>query len=233
MSESPKYKITKVVDGKRVEPLPPKEVKLTNADFFRVAEYGLYALVQMKNDYVITCIKYNGKYPETLSNAQIVFLTEIFQGVDQHLQEHPLLDKSKHRFTRTLRSAVTELSQKYKNYDGCLKNVMLPSDLEKSSKELIDFIIEFSETFHFIDNLISDINKIPNRHVDFKVRIAVDEIIKEYQARNKTTEYPKYPHILNSLSSITNSPKLKLSARQYGKLKDLRDAGRYWLRIQS
>jgi hypothetical protein len=42
MSESPKYKITKVVDGKRVEPLPPKEVHLTNADFFRVAVKSLF-----------------------------------------------------------------------------------------------------------------------------------------------------------------------------------------------
>ena len=231
MSESPKYKVTKVVDGKRVEPLPPKEVNITNADFFRVAQYGLYALKQKKNDYVYASIQYNAKYPETLAKNQIDFLTDLFRGVDEHLNKHPLLEKSKHRFTKTLRLNVSKLAKTYQAYQDKLKSIKLPPDLANPSKELINFVLEFSKTFHFIDNLISDINKIPNRHVDFKVRIAVDEIINEYQERNKTTEYPKYPYVLNSLNSITNSPKLKLSARQYGKLKDLRDAGRYWWRI--
>lgn len=232
MSESPKYKVTKVVDGKKVEPLPPKEVNLTNADFFRVAEYGLYALRQKKNDYIYASYQYNDKYPETLSKNQIDFLTDIFCGVDEHLNKHPLLEKSKHRFTKSLRLNVSKLAETYQIYQEKLKNIKLPPDLAKPSKELINFVLEFSKTFHFIDNLISDINKIPNRHVDFKVRIAVDEIINEYQSKNKTTKYPKYPYVLDSLNSISNSPKLKLSARQYGKLKDWRDAGTYWWRIQ-
>jgi len=232
MSEPPKYKITKVVDGKRIEPPLPKESVITNADFFRVAEHGLFALVQKKNNYVNACIQYNDKHPETLSKNQIIFLTNLYQDVNHHLNNHPLLDKSKHRFTKTLRSEVTELSKTYQTYDDCLKKLKLPRDLAKSSKEFIDFVLDFSKSFHFIDNLIADINKIPNRHVDFKVRIAVDEIIREYQAKNKTSKYPKYPHVMNSLNSIKGSPRLSLSERQYRKLRDWRDNGTYWWRIQ-
>jgi hypothetical protein len=232
MSESPKYKITKVVDGKRVEPLPPKEVHLTNADFFRVAEYGLYALKQKKNDYIYASIQYNDKYPETLSKNQIDFLTDLFRGVDEHLNKHPLLEKSKHRFTKTLRLNVSKLAETYQAYQDKLKSIKLPPDLAKSSKELINFVLEFSETFHFIDNLILDINKIPNRHVDFKVRIAVNEIINEHQSKNQTTKYPKYPYVIKSLNTIKSSPRLKLSARQYRKLQNWRDIGTYWWYIQ-
>lgn len=232
MSESPKYKITKVVDGKRVEPLPPKVVHLTNADFFRVAEYGLYALKQKKNDYVYASIQYNDKYPETLSKNQIDFLTDLFRGVDEHLNKHPLLEKSKHRFTKTLRLNVSKLAETYQAYQDKLKSIKLPPDLAKPSKDLINFVLEFSETFHFIDNLIMDINKIRNRPADFKQRIAVDEIIKEFQARNKKPKYPNYPYVMNSLNSITGSPKLKLSVRQYGNFKIWRDRGTYWWFIQ-
>jgi len=230
MSESPKYKITKVVDGKRVDPPQPKEVHLTNADFFRVAKFGLYELIQKKNDYVNANIQYNDKYPETLTKNQIDFLTDLFQGVDSYLNKHPLLNMSKHRFTKTLRLNVKKLVETYQIYEGSLKTIMLPPDLAKPSKDLINFVLEFSETFHFIDNLITD--KIRNRPADFKQRIAVDEIIKEFQARNKTTKYPNYPYVMNSLNSITGSPKLKLSARQYGNFKIWRDRGTYWWFIQ-
>jgi len=232
MNEPPKYNITKVVNGKKVYPQPPKEVYLTNADFFRMAEYGLYALIQKKNDYVNANIQYNNKYPETLSKNQIDFLTVLYQGADEHLNKHPLLDSSKHRFTKTLRLNVAGISERYQVYQDRLESIKLPSDLAKPSKDLINFVLEFSETFHFIDNLILDINKIPNRHVDFKIRIAVDEIIRVYQTKNKTTKYPKYPYVINSLSSLKNPSKLKLSARQYGKLKDWRDKGTYWWYIQ-
>lgn len=232
MSESPKYKITKVVDGKRVDPPQPKEVYFTNADFFRVAKYGLYELIQKKNDYVNANIQYNDKYPETLSINQIDFLTDLFQGVDEHLNNHSLLGTSKHRFTKILRLNIEKLVKTYQAYQDNLKSIKLPPDLAKASQELINFVLEFSETFHFIDNLILDINKIPNRHVNFKIRIAVDEIIIEYQAKNKTTEYPKYSYVIKSINSIKSSPRLNLSERQYRKLRSWRDIGTYWWYIQ-
>ena len=232
MSEPTKYKITKVINGKRVNPPPPKEVYLTNADFLRVAEYGLYALKQKKNDYVNAIIQYNDKYPKTLAKNQIDFLTDIFRGVDEHLNKHPLLEKSKHRFTKTLRLNVAKLVKTYQAYQDNLKNIKLPPDLAKPSTELINFVLEFSETFHFIDNLILDVNKIHNRHVNFKLRIAVNEIILEYQTKNKTTKYPNYPYVIKSLNLIKSPPKLNLSARQYGKLKSWRDTGTYWWYIQ-
>ena len=221
---------TKVEMGVKPPPPPPELITYTNADFFRVAKYGLYELIQKKNDYVNTNIQYNDKYPETLSKNQIDFLTDLFQGVDSYLNKHPLLDMSKHRFTKTLRLNVKKLVETFQAYQERLKGLRLPSDLLKASKELINFVIEFSETFHFIDNLITD--KIRNRPADFKQRIAVDEIIKEFQARNKKPKYPNYPYVMNSLNSIAGSPKLKLSARQYGNFKIWRDRGTYWWFIQ-
>jgi hypothetical protein len=105
---------TKVVMGVKLPPPPTKLTTHTNADLFRVADYGLYALQQKKDEYVYSNIEYNEKYPETLNRQQIDYLTVLFQSVHNYLITNPLLDASIHRITKALRQKTTNLGKSYK-----------------------------------------------------------------------------------------------------------------------
>jgi hypothetical protein len=107
---------TKVGMGKRLPPPPPKTILFTNADFFRVADYGIYALVQKRDKFLYSSIRYNDKYPETLSRKQIDYLTDLFQEVHEYIHKNPLLDASAHRITKALRQKTVRLGQSYKSY---------------------------------------------------------------------------------------------------------------------
>jgi hypothetical protein len=231
MSESPKYKVIKVVDGKKVEPLPPKEVHLTNADFFRVAEHGLYALKERKDEYVYSNIEYNDQFPETLKPQQIKYLTSLFQGVYDYLDTNPLLDPSKHRITKALRQKTVKLGQSYKSHHEELSNLDLPETLEKPCIKLILFVLDLVESFHFFDGMITDIRKIPNRPVDGNLRVSVLEIILEYKDEKQTDKFPKYPHLVKLLTE-KHKGKFKLSDKQYRNYRKWLKRGTYYWYIQ-
>ena len=224
---------TKVGMGKRLPPPPPKTISITNADFFRAADYGLYALVQKRDKFVHSNIRYNDKCPETLNRKQIDYLTNLFQEVHEYTHKNPLLDASAHRITKALRDKTTNLGNSCKSYHLELYKLDLPSTLEEACKELISFTLELVETFHFIDGLITDIRKIPNRPVDGQLRVLVHEIILAFQKEKGVDKLPTYPYVLNALKEKHKSqPKFKLSARQYFNYKVWLKRGTYYWYIQ-
>jgi hypothetical protein len=236
---NPAYVVHKVVAGKRVLASPPKAISNTNADMIRRSKHGLYALQHRKNKYVNKCIQYNNQFPRSLSKKQIALLNDLFQSVDVFLHKNPLIDPSKHRITKALRNQVSNLDVTYGSYQKNLRKSHLPVLLEGACKDLIEFVIEFAASFHFIDSLISDIRKIPNRTPDCALRVLVDKIIVDFQREKNTKKYPKYPYVLRMLESARGHsshekllPKLQLSERQYGNFKNWRDRGTFWWYIQ-
>ncbi len=221
---------TKVVMGAKLPPPPPEIVTFTNADLFRLADYGLYALREKKNEYVYSNIEYNDQFPETLNRAQINYLTALFEGVDNYIKTNPLLDRSTHRITKALRQKTIKLGQSYKSHYESLNNLDLPESLKKSCAKLIMFVLELVETFDFFDGMITDIRKIPNRPTDVKLRVLIHEIILDYQKKNKTNKFPTHPFILKNLSK--HQPPLKLSERQYFNYKKWLRRGTYYWYIQ-
>jgi len=233
MSQKHNYTVTKVVMGKKIPPLPPQSISLTNADFFRGVDHGLYALVEKRDEFLHSNIRYNDKYPETLNRKQIDYLTDLFQEVHEYIHKNPLLDASAHRITKALRDKTTNLGNSYKSRHLELNKLDLPSTLEKACKELISFILELVETFHFIDKLITDIRKIPNRPVDMKLRVSVHEIILDHQKEKGVNKLPTYPYVLTALKEKHKSqPKFELSARQYFNYKVWLKRGTYYWYIQ-
>ena len=224
---------TKVVMGVKLPPSPPKLTTHTNADLFRVADYGLYALKQKKDEYVYSNIEYNDEYPETLNRQQINFLTALFQSVHDYLDTNPLLDASTHRITKALRQKTTNFGKSYKSYCKELEKLGLPSSLKETCEKFIVFVLELVESFHFIDGMITDIRKIPNRPADGAIRMSVHEIIFNYQNEKGTEEFPKFPYVLNALKEKhKDQPKFTLSARQYGNYRKWLKRGTYYWYIQ-
>jgi hypothetical protein len=224
---------TKVGMGKRPPPKPEQLTTFTNADLFRLADYGLYALKQKKDEYAYLNIRYNDKYPETLNRKQINYLTDLFQEVHEYVDQNPLLDASAHRITKSLRQKTANLGKRYKSHHLELNNLDLPSALKDASKKLIEFVLELVETFHFTDKLIEDIRKIPNRPADGAIRMSVHEIIFNYQNEKGTEEFPKFPYVLNALKEKhKDQPKFTLSARQYGNYRKWLKRGTYYWYIQ-
>lgn len=224
---------TKVAMGAKLPPSPPKLITHTNADLFRVADYGLYALKQKKDEYVYSNIEYNEKYPETLSRQQISYLTVLFQSVHDYMDTNPLLDASAHRITKALRQKTTDLGKSYKFHYKELEKLGLPSSLNEACKKLMVFVLELVESFHFIDELITDIRKIPNRPADGAIRMSVHEIIFNYQNERGTEEFPKFLHVLNALKEKHKDQlKFTLSVRQYGNYKKWLKRGTYYWYIQ-
>ena len=224
---------TKVVMGVKLPPPPPELITFTNADLFRVADHGLYALKLKKDDYVYSNVEYNDQRPETLNRQQIDYLTTLFQDVHDYLDRNPLLDTSAHRITKSLRQKTVRLGQSYKSYYEELNNLELPESLKKTCTKLIFFVLELVETFHFIDGMITDIRKIPNRPADIKLRVSIHEIILNYQNEKGAEEFPKFPYVLNALKEKhKNQPKFTLSARQYGHYKNWLKRGTYYWYIQ-
>lgn len=224
---------TKVVMGVKLPPPPPELITFTNADLFRVADYGLYALNLKKDDYVYSNIEYNDQYPETLNRKQIGYLTTLFQGVHDYLDKNPLLDTSAHRITKSLRQKTVRLGHNYRSYYEELNTLDLPESLKNACIKLILFILELVETFHFIDGMITDIRKIPNRPADGNLRVSVHEIIFNFQNEKNTEEFPKFPYLLNALKEKHgNQPKFALSARQYGHYKTWLNRGTFYWYIQ-
>lgn len=240
MKTANKQNITqRVVGGKRVEIPSSKSIHLTNADFIRGSKYGLYELLKMKNKYVYKCIEYNNLFPETLSKDQIHTLTCLFNNLDEFLNENPLIDPTKHRITSALRKGVSSLRTDYRGLHEKLDKSNLPERLDIVCRELIEFVINFSETFFFIDGLIDDIRKIPNRTPDCELRVLVDKVITDYQMQRNTTKYPTYPYVMKELNSLEGYeleddglPPIELSVRQYGNFKKWRNRGTYWWYIQ-
>ena len=72
-----KYKSQMVVDGKRKYQPPPPSDDVTNADFIRIMPFGLFDLNARKNTFATKNSAYNDRHPETLSNKQIYFLTNL------------------------------------------------------------------------------------------------------------------------------------------------------------
>lgn len=224
---------TKVVMGAKLPPRPPEIVSFTNADLFRLADYGLYAFREKKNEYVYSNIEYNDQFPETLNRAQINYLTALFKGVDDYIETNPLLDKSTHRITKALRQKTMKLGQSYKSNYERLNNLDLPKSLKKSCTKLILFVLELVETFHFFDGMITDIRKIPNRPADGNLRISVHEIILNYQNEIGVEKFPKYQYVLKALKEKhKNQKELTLSARQYENYKNWLKRGTYYWYIQ-
>jgi hypothetical protein len=225
--------LTKVVMGIKLPPSPPKLISHTNADLFRVADYGLYALKQKKNEYIYSNIEYNEKYPETLNRQQINYLTALFQGVHDYVDTNPLMDASAHRFTKALRKETIDLGKRYNSFNKKLEKLGLPSSLYETCKKLIIFVLELVESFHFIDGLITDIRKIPNRPADGELRILVHEIILNYQKEKATDQPPRYPYVIKRLKGHPKGKSnLKLSVRQYGNYKVWLKRGTYYWYIQ-
>lgn len=219
---------TKVAMGAKLPPSPPKLTTHTNADLFRVADFGLYALKQKKDEYVYSNIEYNEKFPETLSCQQISYLTVLFQSVHDYIDTNPLLDASAHRITKALRQKTTDLGKSYKFHYKDLEKLGLPSSLNEACKKLIVFVLELVESFHFIDELITDIRKIPNRPADGTLRVLVHEIILNYQEEKQTDKFPTYPYVVKKLKEKIQG-KFKLSVRQYGNYKVwLKRGTLYW-----
>lgn len=218
---------TKVVMGVRLSPSPPKLTTYTNADLFRAADYGLYALKQKKDEYVYSNIEYNEKNPETLSRQQISYLTALFQSVHDYIVTNPLLDASAHRITKALRQKTTDLGKSFRSYYEELEKLELPLNLNEACKKLIVFVLEVVESFHFIDELITDIKKIPNRPVDGNLRILVHEIILNYQEEKQTDKFPTYPYVKEKIRG-----RFKLSARQFGNYKVWLKRGTFYWYVQ-
>lgn len=224
---------TKVAMGAKLPPSPPKLITHTNADLFRVADYGLYALKQKKDEYVYSNIEYNEKYPETLSRQQISYLTVLFQSVHDYMDTNPLLDASAHRITKALRKRTVNLGRIYKSHYEELNNLDLPPLLYRACKKLLIFVLKLVKRFHFCDELIMDIKKIPNRPADMILRVLVREIILSYQEARQTIKLPTYPYVMKRLKEIDqDSTKIKLSPRQYGNYKIWMERGTYYWYIQ-
>jgi hypothetical protein len=224
---------TKVGMGKRLSPPPPKKISLTNADFFRAADYGLYELLQKRDKFVHSSISYNDKYPETLNRKQIDYLTNLFEEVHEYIDDNPLLDTSVHRITKSLRQKTTNLGKSYISHHLKLNSLDLPVALKETCKELIEFVLDLVETFSFIDGLITDIRKIPNRPADGELRVLVHEIILNYQKEKATDQLPWYPYVIKRLKEHPKSKSnLKLSVRQYGNYKVWLKRGTYYWYIQ-
>lgn len=233
MNQNNKYKSTKVISGKRVQLPTPKPTLLTNADFLRGGLYGLYALKQEQNNYINSNIQYNNHCPNTLTLNQITYLTNLFKSVDCYLNQNSLLSPSNHRFTKKIRKATTDFDNLVKAYKSQLPTQKLPRNLEKACVVLFDFVKEYVNSFFFTDGLIIDIRKIPNRPADFTLRQLVDNIIRDYQKNENTSELPKYPYVIKALNkNRAQLTKIQLSARQYGNFKIWRDRGTYWWYIQ-
>jgi hypothetical protein len=233
MNQKNKYKSTKVASGKRVQPPAPKPISLTNADFLRTAQYGLYGLSNEKNFYVNSIILYNNQHPYTLNSKQIKYLTGLFRGVDKYLSQNTLIDPSNHRITKIIRRKTINLARWSKAYQSQLALQALPNNLWAACTRLLDFISEYVESFYFIDNLIEDIKKISNRPADFALRVMVDDIIHNYQLQRNTNKYPTYPYVIKALNNHrTGLSKIQLSARQYFNFKLWRARGSYWWYIQ-
>ncbi len=233
MKEDLKYNVIKVKDGKVVAQLPAKGNSLTNADLFRSAEYGLYRLREIKNIYVLSNISYNNKFPESLTKKQIAYLTDLFNSTDNYLYNNPLLNPVRHRITKAMRKEIRELKKIFVQYYSQLNSMQLPQDLNQASQNLINFILELVESFCFFDSMILDIRKLPNRPLDSKIRILVDNIIVEYQTNNKTSKYPTFTHVKKSLDLICNKNCVpELCERQYRNFRIWRDRGTYWWYIQ-
>ncbi len=227
------YKSTKVVSGKRIQPPTPKPTSFSNADFLRVANYGLYALKDEKNSYVNSNIQYDNKYPGTLTKGQIRYLTRLFRGVDNYLSQNTLLNPKNHRITRNIRHKTIRLAEWSKICQNHLARQGLPTKLIVACERLLTFISEYEQSFYLFDNFIEDINKIPNRPVDIQLRILVDRIITDYQQRNNTGKYPTHPFVMVALNKNRSGlPKIQLSARQYGNFKLWRTRGTYWWYVQ-
>ena len=222
---------TKVAMGVKLPPPPPALITFTNADLFRVANHGLYAFKEQKDEYVYSNIEYNDHHPETLSCEQIKYLTDLFQGVHDYLDANPLLDPSTHRITKALRQQTVKLGQSYKSHHKELSNLDLPEILEKSCLKLILFVSELIESFRFFDGMITDIRKIPNRPVDGNLRVSVLEIILDYQKEKQTDKFPKYPHLVKLLTE-KHKGKLKISDKQYRNYKKWLKRGTYYWYIQ-
>ncbi len=220
MNKNSKYKITKVVSGKKISSPPPKTASLTNADFFRASDYGIYALRLKKYEFVNSNIAYNNQHPETLSIEQITYLTKLYEVVNTYLNNNPLLTSTAHRITKDIRQKTKQLGATYEIYKVDLLSLELPSDLLSACIKLIEFVLELVKTFTFIDKLIPDIKKIPNRPSDIDLRKLVLEIIIDYQKTKNTNKFPTHPYVLKQLNSTRNNQsKFQLSARQYGNYK--------------
>lgn len=224
---------TKVLMGVKLPPSPPKLTTYTNADLFRVDDYGLYALKQKKDEYVYANIEYNDEYPETLNGKQIKYLTALFQSIHDYLDTNPLLDPLAHRITKVLRQRTARLGAICKDHKKELANLALPASLNEACEKLIAFVLELVETFHFIDKLIADIRKIPNRPADGNLRVSVHEIIFKFQEENNTEKFPKYPFIQKTLKEKHgDNPKFRISQRQYGHYKVWLKRGTFYWYIQ-
>ncbi len=233
MKQNNKYKSTRVISGKRVQPPTPKPTLLTNADFLRGGLYGLYALRQEQNNYINSNIQYNNQCPNTLTSNQIKYLTDLFKGIDCYLNQNSLLNPSNHKFTKKIREATIDFDNLFKVYKSQLPTQKLPRNLKKACAVLFDFVKEYVNSFFFTDGLIADIRKIPNRPADFTLRQLVDNIIRDYQIKQNTSELPKYPYVIKALNkNRAQLTKIQLSARQYGNFKIWRDRGTYWWYIQ-
>ena len=233
MNENHKYTITKVVNGKKITPPLPKPIPLTNANLFRLADHGLYALRQKKKKYVNSNIRYNNQYPETLTRIQINYLTKLYQEVNEYLEDNLLLNATSHRITKSYREKTIKLNKAYKSYQKELDNLDLPSSLKKACKKLIEFVLELVVTFDFFDNLIIDIRKISNRPADGKLREQVHKIILDYQLKRNTTKFPTHTYVRDTLSSLQNNEsKIQLSPRQYFNYKIWLERGTYYWYIQ-
>ncbi len=233
MSKNHKYTVTRVMNGKKIPPPLPKPIPLTNGNLFRLADHGLYALRQKKNEYVHSNILYNDQYPETLTRIQIDYLTKLYQGVNKYLEDYPLSNPTNHRITKSYREKTIKLGKTFKTYQKELNNLELPSSLTKACKEFIEFVQELVETFNFFDNFITDIKKIPNRPADGNLREQVHKIILDYQLKRNTTKFPTHTYVLNTLNSIQNNEsKIQLSPRQYFNYKIWLARGTYYWYIQ-
>jgi len=222
---------TKISMGVKLPPSPPKSTTYTNADLFRVAEFGLYALKKKKDEYVYKNIEYNDQHPETLNRQQINYLNALFQCVHDYVDTNPLLDPLAHRITKTLRQKTVVLRESCEGYRKELGNVTLPSSLNQACKKLLSFVVELVETFHFIDELITDIRKIPNRPADGELRMLVHEIILGYQKEKATDQLPRYPYVIKKIKE-KHKGKFRLSVRQYGNYKVWLKRGTYYWYIQ-
>ena len=143
MNQNNKYKSTKVASGKRVQPPAPKPISLTNADFLRTAQYGLYGLSNEKNFYVNSIILYNNQHPYTLNSKQIKYLTGLFRGVDKYLSQNTLIDPSNHRITKIIRRKTINLARWSKAYQSQLALQALPNNLwaDFALRVMVDDII--------------------------------------------------------------------------------------------
>lgn len=233
MEKTSKYIVIRAKDGKVVPQPPLKSTQISNADLFRSAEFGLYRLREIKNSYVRSNISYDEKYPETLTKSQIIFLTTLFVSVDNFLHKSPLLQPNQHRITKAIRKDIKELKDKFIDYKAKLDGIGLPKSLNHASIKLIQFVIELTDSFYFIDSLMLDVRKLPNRPIDCTLRLLVDDIIIEYQGSKKTEKYPTFPYVKRALVMKRIDNRIpQLSARQYGNFKQWRDRGTYWWYIQ-